>query len=143
MKIIEDKHIYPGEKVPVLEHYKEKFDLVKICFLPFIQIDSESNISSRKASQQISLEKLKTKDELFKNISGLNAEIYESNESYPKAAEILESGKIIDWKTIISGTDLLNYHLLEVGGLKDVTTGSRLLCYSSRKLSSLLSDSFL
>ena len=109
MKIIEDKHIYPGEKVPILEHYKENFDLVKICFLPFIQIDSESNISSGRASQQISLEELKAKDELFKNIIDVNAEIYESNESYPKAAEILESGKIIDWETIILETNLENY----------------------------------
>lgn len=109
MKIIEDKHIYPNEKVPVLEHYKENFDLVKICFLPFIQIDSESNILSKKASKQISLEELKAKDELFKNISELNAEIYASNENYPKAAEILKSGKIINWKTIISESDLINY----------------------------------
>ena len=109
MKIIEDKLIYPDEKVPVLEHYKENFDLVKICFLPFIQIESQSNLSPGKASQQISLNELKSKDELFKNISGLNAEIYESNESYPKAGEILESGKIINWQTIISESDLINY----------------------------------
>lgn len=109
MKIIEDKKIYPDKEVSVLEHYKENFDLVKICFLPFIQIDSESNISSRKASKQISFEELKAKDELFKNISGVNAEIYESNENYPKASEIIDSGKIIHWEKVFCETELESY----------------------------------
>ena len=109
MKIIEDKKIYPDEKVPVLEHYKENFDSVKICFLPFFQINLETNVSSRKSSKQISFEELKSKDGLFKNISGVNAEIYESNENYPKASKIIESGEIINWGKVISKTDLENY----------------------------------
>lgn len=109
MKIVDDKKIYPDEKVPVLDHFKENFDTVKICFLPFFQLNADSNISSRKASKQISFEEIKAKDELFKNISGVNAEIYESNENYPKESEIIKSGKIFNWKKVISDTELENY----------------------------------
>ena len=109
MKIIEDKKIYPDENVPLLEHYRENFDLVKICFLPFFQLESELSTPSRKASKQISFGELKAKDELFRSINGVNAEIYESNEDYPKTAEIIESGELIKWEKVISETKLKSY----------------------------------
>ncbi len=109
MKIIEENKIYPDEETPVLEHYKENFDLVKICFLPFFKIDSESNISSRKVTKQISFEELKAKDDIFKDISGVDAKIYVSNENYPKTPEIIKSGKVVKWNKVISETTLENF----------------------------------
>ena len=84
MKLVDYKKIYPDESVPVLEHYNEYFDVVKICFLPFFKLNSEFGISSRKSSKQISFEELKEKVEIFKNISAPNVKIYETNEDYPK-----------------------------------------------------------
>ena len=109
MKLVDYKKIYPDESVPVLEHYNEYFDVVKICFLPFFKLNSEFGISSRKSSKQISFEELKEKVEIFKNISAPNVKIYETNEDYPKASEIIFSGEIVNWSKIISKTKLKNY----------------------------------
>jgi hypothetical protein len=109
MKIVKDNKIYPDELVPVLDHYKEYFDAVKICFMPFFQLNSDANVSSRKASKQISFEELKEKDELFKKLSVLNAEIYESNEDYPESSEIIDSGEIVNWGKVITDTQLQDY----------------------------------
>jgi len=109
MKIVDDKNIYPNELVPVLEHYKEYFDVVKICFLPFFKLNSDSDITSKKSSKQISFEELKSKYELFKNISTPNAEIYVPNENYPQKNEIVNSGQIVNWTEIVSKTELENY----------------------------------
>jgi Protein of unknown function (DUF2711) len=109
MKIFEENKLYPFEKVPVLEHYKEYFDAVQICFLPFFQVETNDKTLSRKSREQITFEELKEKDRIFKKLDMLDAEIFASNEDYPEDKELLKSGNIINWKKIIEDTNLQSY----------------------------------
>ncbi|WP_375559350.1 DUF2711 family protein [Bernardetia sp. OM2101] len=109
MKIIDDRKIYPKEDTPILEHYKECFDAVKICFLPFFQIETNSKTLSRRGKDKITLEELKETDKIFENIKSDNIEIYESNKNYPTDEEILAYGKVIKWNNLIDNTELHDY----------------------------------
>jgi hypothetical protein len=114
MDLFENKKLYPlDEKTPLLEHFKEYFDTIKICFLPFFIVNKlEMEERTTENVQQITFEELKKEDnfsELFKNIEDINTEIFTRNKNYPSEKNISQNGKKVLWEEIIRETKLNSF----------------------------------
>ena len=123
MNVIENKHLFPDEETPLLEHYSD-FDNVYIGLLPFFKLDKE-HCDTNSSKKIISLEEAREKNEIFTKIGNpSNVDIYVSNECYPNDEEITQNGKVIKWKEIIENTRFENYKELNkalmtsIGGFK-------------------------
>jgi hypothetical protein len=107
MNELENKHLYPDEETPLLEHYSD-FDNVYVGLLPFFKLNKE-NCDIKSSKKVISLEEAREKDKIFKKIDNYsNMIIYSSNECYPSDEEIAQNGTVLKWTEIIENTEIEN-----------------------------------
>ncbi len=100
MDIFAEKLFYPNYESSFLSHFKNRYNLIFIAFLPFFRIDNNRiEHPSIQKSNQISDEQLKAKNKEFAQIPEFKAEIFSyENENYPDDKTKIESGKIINWQ---------------------------------------------
>ncbi len=108
-------NIYPHEG-KIKAHFKDFYDQVFIAFLPFFKVDRQVNDSTNmKKSEQISLRQAEEKMDVLKAIQSTNSKVFSySNNDYPANGEIYNSGEIISWNKIVTGSELADFVELNI-----------------------------
>ncbi|WP_447768315.1 DUF2711 family protein [Sphingobacterium faecium] len=108
--IFKDENIYPYQG-KIKEHFKGFYDATFIAFIPFFQIDSQTNNKvSLKKSKLLSHEEAVQEFEFLKDLPKANRQIYSyKNDEYPSNETIFLKGKAISWNKVVTGSGFTDY----------------------------------
>lgn len=111
MDIYKEHKLYPNEEESILSNFEGFYDCAFIAYLPFFRTkEHDFEKASVQKSHQISFEELKADDEVFANLSNLNADIYSyENNEYPEDKTIFENAEIVSWREVKAGANFTDY----------------------------------
>jgi len=114
--IFDTNELYPDYDDILKEYFKNHFDSVYVCFLPFFKINNRNSPVDIRLSKAISLEEAKTKHEIYNKLDpNVNRVIYSyDNSNYPAREDIIAFAEPLKWKDILYNSGFENYNELNL-----------------------------